>query len=156
MKQVDPTGRLNDDDQRLLMLWRDNLSLQDPRYHGKGLAHLAYESMVDDDFRHRLVSDSQSVLADLAGKLEELPDGVTLRFFENTSDTLNVVLPPRAGVVTSRPGALKDLLTSRTSAEFSASGDDWDFGNLTDSGPAPGHADGGDPDSIDGPIFVTE
>jgi hypothetical protein len=147
---------LNEEDNRILGHWRDSLSVQDPRYHSKGLLQLATHAMIDEEFRSRLVNDTEALFRELQPKLEELPEGVALRFFDNTNDTLNVILPPQAGEVSHRSAALKDLLRSRTSVELISGGDDWDFGNFTDSGPAPGHADGGDPDSVDGPIFVVE
>jgi hypothetical protein len=145
---------LNEDDKRVLRYWRESLTPLDPRYRLKSLLTLAHQAMIDEAFRSRLISETQAVLGEFQPHLIDLPKGVKLAFFENTKDTLNVVLPPRAGEMAYRSKALREILRSRTSdAVTIASGDDWDMGNATDSGPAPGHADGGDPDSVDGPIF---
>jgi hypothetical protein len=146
---------LSEDDRNMLRLWRDGLSVVDPRYHMKGVLQLANHAMVDEQFRTRLVNDTDALLREVEPKLEPVPEGVTLRFFANTPDTLNVVLPPMIGEMDKRPAALRELLRSRTSEAVAFGGDDFDFGNFFDSGPAPGHADGGDPHTADGSIFVT-
>ena len=105
---------LNDDDRRVLVTWRENLTLQDPRYGSKGLFALAAYSMANDEVRSRLLNDLGGVLEEAPALAAELPEDVTLRFFENTSDTLNVVLPPRAGETSRRPARLRDMLRSRT------------------------------------------
>lgn len=148
------SNNLSDEDTRVLRLWRENLVLQDPRYRSKGLLAIAAMAVADEHFRSRLVNDTEALLSELPSTLD-LPEGVALKFFDNTQNTLFVVLPPQAGVMDNKPQALRDVLRSRTADALSFGSDDFDFGNLTDSGPAPGHADGGDPDSRDGPIFVT-
>ncbi|MBO2446634.1 hypothetical protein J4573_05995 [Actinomadura barringtoniae] len=141
---------LSDEDQKALRVWRDALVVQDQRLENKGVLKLAAMSMVDEDFRSRLVNDPESVLKDVRAQMG-IPESVALRFFDITMDTVNIVLPPRAGSMTDRPKPLRDLLQSRT-AELSFGGDDFDFGNLTDSGPL-GHVDGGDGHPVDGSIF---
>ena len=129
---------LNDDDRRLILDWRESLTLQDPRYEGKGLLALAVLSMVNEDVRYRLVHDDlEGVLRQAPAIRAQLPEGVTLRFFENTDETLNVVLLPRSGEMGRRSTALRDMLRSRT-ATGSFFQDDYnlfkdDF-NLSDSG----------------------
>ena len=144
---------LNDEDQRVLRHWRESLTLQDIRYGGKGLLLLAHWAMVDSEFRSRLVNDTDAFLRELQLKLNDLPEGVTLTFLENTKSTLNVVLPPPAGEMAYRSPTLREVLRSRTTPETRWFQDDFDMGDLGDAkGPMPG-ADGGDPDSIDPPIF---
>jgi hypothetical protein len=129
---------LNDDDRRVIVAWRENLALLDPRYGGKGLLALAALSMANDEIRSRLLTDDlYGVLEKAPALAAELPRGVTLRFFENTSNSLNVVLPPRTGEMSRRPARLRNLLRSRTET-VAASGDDYDLFkddfNLSDSG----------------------
>jgi hypothetical protein len=129
---------LNDDDRRMLVAWRDSVMLQDPRYGGKGLLALAALSMANDVVRSRLLTDVASVLEEAPALAAELPSGVTLRFFENTGDSLHVVLPPRSGETSRRPAPLRDLLRSRTEVVGESFRDDFnlfsdDF-NLSDSG----------------------
>jgi hypothetical protein len=105
---------LSEDDQNGLRLWRESLTLLDGRYHSKVLLKLAARSMVDDEFRSRLVDDTDAVL----GELEPgLPGDAEVRFYANTPATVNVVLPPRAGELGKRPVALRDALSSRTSGD---------------------------------------
>jgi hypothetical protein len=141
---------LSDEDQKALNIWRDGIVIQDQRLESKGVLKLAAMSMVDEDFRSRLVNDPESVLKDLRAELG-IPESVTLRFFDITATTVNIVLPPRAGSMTDRPAPLRDLLQSRT-AELSFGQDDRDFGDLGDSGPL-GHVDSGDGHPLDGSIF---
>src|SRR5437870_2336082 len=103
---------LTDEDERVLRLWRENLVLQDPRYGSKALFTLAACAMADGQFRYRLVTDTQAILDELG-----VPEGITLRFFENTEGTLNVVLPPSSGEMSERPVSLRDELSSRTSSQ---------------------------------------
>jgi len=144
--------KLSAEEKRLLEVWRDSLTLLDPRYHSKGLLQLAYNAMIDEKLRARLVNDTEAVLKELRAKLDAMPAGVSVRFHENSKDTLNVVLPPPAGEMAKRSKGLRDLLRSRTVAEFRIGRDDFDFGNFTDGGPV-GHTDGGDGHTADPPIF---
>jgi hypothetical protein len=141
---------LNDEDQRVLRVWRDGLVLQDPRLENKGVLKLAAIAMLDEDFRSRLVNDTEDVLKDIRSQLG-IPESVTLKFFDITKDTVNIVLPPRAGSMASRPKPLRDVLKSRTAAQ-SFFQDDFDLGDLGDSGPL-GHVDSGDGHPSDGSIF---
>jgi hypothetical protein len=128
---------LSEDDRKVLRLWRESLTLLDGRYHDKVLLKLVARAMVDDEFRSRLVNDTDAVM----GELEPgLPDGMDVRFFANTPTTVNVVLPPRAGEMENRSGALRDALRSRTSGDaLGFFEDDWD---ISDAG------------GIDPPIFL--
>jgi hypothetical protein len=121
---------------RLLVHWYESLALQDVRYYSKAVIELAHHAMVDEKFRRRLVDDTQTVLRELQDKLGDLPRDVTLKFLENTKDTLNVVLPPRAEEMDDRPTPLRELLRSRTSEPIPTEGlfrDDFDFGGHGDS-----------------------
>jgi hypothetical protein len=108
-------GVLSEEDERLLHLWRESLVLQDPRYKSKVLLKFAAITMADEEFRSRLVNDTEAVLHEFQSKVD-WPEGLTLRFLENTQDTLNVVLPPRSGEMSDQPVALREVLRSRTTA----------------------------------------
>jgi hypothetical protein len=116
---------LGEDDRSALRLWRESLALLDERYHDKALLKLVARAMVDDEFRSRLVDDTDAVLGELELKL---PNGMRVRFLANTPTTVNVVLPPGAGEMEKRPRALRDALRSRTSGEALAFFEDdfWD------------------------------
>src|SRR5262245_10821399 len=77
---------LSDEDKRVLRNWRDSLTLQDPRYHSKGILQVAQRAMSDEEFRTRLLNDTQALLRELQPKA--LPPGVTLMFLENTRNAL--------------------------------------------------------------------
>lgn len=122
---------LSDDDQNVLRLWRESLSLLDMRYHGKALLMLVARAMADDEFRSRLVNDTDAVLSEFE---PGLPDGLQARFLDNTPTTVNVVLPPRAGEMEKRPKALRDALRSRTAENaVELFQDDLDFGNFANA-----------------------
>jgi hypothetical protein len=123
-----PDG-LSEDDWRLVRLWRENQVLQDPRYSSKGLLKLVVWAMLDEAVRRRLLADPDAFLAEHADLKGHLPEGVALRFLENDSDTLNVVLPPRRGATEYQPMALREVLRSRTSG-LSAFKDDFDLGDF--------------------------
>ena len=127
--QEERAAALNDDDERALRLWRENLILQDPRYKSKVLLKFVAVSMADEQFRSRLVNDTDSILREFRAKVD-WPEGLTLRFFENTEDTLNIVLPPRAGATSEQPSALRDVLRSRTASDAGFLKDDFDIGNF--------------------------
>lgn len=145
--------RLNAEDERLLRLWQESVVLQEPRLNSKGVAGLVRMAMVDEPFRARLVNDTERLLDELDRKVrisDQLPDGVTLRFLENTPDTLYVVLPPRAREMSRRSPSLRELLSSRTSA-LAWFEDNADLGDaVLDNGDG---RDTGDP-AVDPPIFV--
>jgi hypothetical protein len=134
----------------LLRMWKESLVMQDTRYRAKALLRLAALSMVSEEYRTRLVNDTQAVLNEMR-LLDDLPMGVTLRFHENTAETLHVVLPPRRQELDSRPPRFRELLRSRTS-ENSFLLDDVDLGDWTDLIPN-GVADGGDAAILDIPII---
>jgi hypothetical protein len=141
----DPKGPSGptDDERRVLSLWKEGLVSQDPRYENKGLLLLAALAMTNPEFRSRLINDSESVLNELASNYS-LPSGVKLKFYENTPETLNVVLPALGGGLAKRPPEFRELLRSRTSeASDSLFADDIDLGDWSlDS-------DRGDPDIRD-------
>ena len=132
---------LGDDDDRIFHLWLESLVLQDPRYNSKAIAVLAREAMVNEQLRSRVLSDPEGCLKELGSKLA-LPEGVGVRFLENTQATLNVVLPPRAGGASRMSPTLRDRLRSRTMASAAWFSDDWDTGPFM-----------GDPEERDPPIF---
>ncbi|MFG2987420.1 hypothetical protein ACGFYQ_40435 [Streptomyces sp. NPDC048258] len=113
---------MNDDDALALRNWFDGLSWQDPRYDSKFLLKLAALSMGSDEMRRRLLNDTDNLVSEVrshsdrakAVKSDPL-EGVTLRFWENTPDTLHIVLPPRAGAASELPERLQNALRSRTS-----------------------------------------
>ncbi|MFL6075185.1 MAG: hypothetical protein ACJ73S_17455 [Mycobacteriales bacterium] len=122
---------LTEDDRNVLHLWRESLTFLDDRYNDKVLLRLADRSMRDPEFRARLVDDAASVLAEIGASVM---DGLRVRFFANTPDTVNVVLPPPAGEVRHRTSALRDALRSRTSGDaLFFLEDDW---NISDPGGA--------------------
>jgi hypothetical protein len=115
----------DDEDRDLLRLWRENLTLQDQRYDSKVLLKLVVLAMTDEQTRSRLINDTEDFLREVRSNVDlDLPEGTSLRFFENTQDTLNVVLPPpaggmrytRSGQLTYRSPELRDALRSRTSS----------------------------------------
>lgn len=124
---------LSDDDKNVLRHWHDSLGVLDSRYGEKGVLQLAHQAMLDEQFRSRLVGDTEALLGELQSKLDPLPEGVKLRFFANTPDTLNVVLPPEAGEMEKRPVELRERLSSRTSEAVALFRDDFDIGDFTDS-----------------------
>ncbi|MFD8686319.1 hypothetical protein [Streptomyces sp. NPDC059651] len=145
---------INGDDVRGLRHWYTSLTFQDPRFEdGKGLLKLAALTMVHDDLRSRLVHDTESVLREFRTKLP-LPEGVTLRFWENTSDTLHIVLPPRAGEMSERHPEVREVLRSRTQRDSALTrgdtgggsyfGDDWAPADVGDPIDDFGHIDYGD------------
>ncbi|WP_248959144.1 hypothetical protein [Sphaerisporangium perillae] len=144
----EPAPAFGDEDERLFRLWFESLVLQDKRYLNKGLAVLARMAMADEEFRARLVDDPDGALHGLRERLR-LPAGVKLNFFDNTHDSLNLVLPPRAGDVRNRTHALREILRSRTTESDAFLSDDFDFYFNTHSGGGPL-----DPESADPPIFL--
>lgn len=138
-----------EDELGTLRLWKEFLRSQDQRYGNKGLLKVVASAMGNNEFRSRLLLDPESILREVSS-VYDLPEGVTLRFHENTPDTLHVVLPPLAGEQSS---ALRDLLRSRTSSDLHFFQDDIDLGDWTDPIPG-GGTDRGDQtnrDSTDQP-----
>jgi hypothetical protein len=119
-------GDMSEDDQNVLHQWRDSLSLLDQRYHDKRLVRFAARSMVDEDFRTRLVEDGNRLIH--GG--DESPDDVLVKFFANSTYVLHVVLPPPAGDTAFRPAALRDALRSRTSESVGFFQDEWNIADL--------------------------
>lgn len=133
---------MSDDDQRILRLWRESLSLLDTRYEDKRLVRIAARAMVDDELRAQLAEGGHSV----AGE-------PTVRFYVNTPETLHVVLPPRAGESEQRPGPLRDDLHSRTSASDAAwFRDDFDISDPGGADPPISLPLGDGVDSIGAPL----
>ena len=100
--------------------WRENLIVMDSRYKSKVLLKFAVLAMVDEQFRYRLVNDTEAVLGELRSQAD-LPEGVTVKFFDNTPGTLNVVLPPRAGEISSLsapPSASSSVHGQRPTGNF--------------------------------------
>jgi hypothetical protein len=123
---------MSDDDQRILRLWRESLSLLDTRYEDKRLVRIAARAMVDDELRAKLVERDYAVAEEPSAAGPTEPRPVEVRFHVNTPEMLHVVLPPRAGEAETRPAALRDDLRSRTSARDAAWFRD-DF-NISDPG----------------------
>ena len=148
-RNEDAEKRLPEEGRAFLNEWRRGLILQDHRYNNKGLLQLVSRAMVDEEFRSRLLKDADGLLRDFSPKLEPMPQGVTIKFLENSGTVLNVVLPPRVGDIDYRP-LLRDLLRSRTSSTIAASVDDYDFGNVFPAD-ANDHGDPGGGDVV-GPL----
>jgi hypothetical protein len=132
----------NDALRLVLRLWKEGHVTQDVRYENKGILKLVSSSLTDRDFRRRLLDDTPSALAEAPEG--HLPEGIELRFHENTADTLHVVLPPLGGGLEHRSPRFHDRLFSRTSTLHEALfSDDIDLGDWSlDS-------DRGDPDTRD-------
>ncbi|MET7436783.1 hypothetical protein ACWERY_10920 [Streptomyces sp. NPDC004082] len=130
---------MNKDDELVLRQWCQNLVFQDQRYKNKAIFKLAALAMGNDEIRWRLVNDTESILSEFRSKLD-LPEGTTLRFWDNTPDTLHVVLPPRPGEASKRSAPLREALRSETIKgegsgfgrdDFRNHGDAWDdFGTI--------------------------
>jgi hypothetical protein len=86
---------LNEEDERVFFLWRENIALQDPRVNNKALNLLVRAAMADDQIRSQLVNDTEGILDELRPKFV-MPEDATIKFYDNARDTLHVVLPPRA------------------------------------------------------------
>lgn len=148
----------DDEDRDVVRLWRESFSLLDGRYHSKALLQAVVFAMTDEQIRSRLINDTEGSLIGDQSSID-LPEGTTVRFFENTQNTLNVVLPPptggmsysRSGEMTYRPPELREALRSRTSsAERNPFWkDDYDFGD-SDFSWFFGDPIGRDPDTRDG------
>jgi hypothetical protein len=126
-------AHLSETDQNLLRAWYEHLILLDPRYSDKRVRKLGARAMVDDEFRRGLVGDAGTAASE--GESES-PDRVDVRFHTNTTRTLHVVLPPKAGATENFPTPLRDALRSRTSDAAGFLQDDWNIS---------------DPDSLDHP-----
>ena len=113
------------DDDRVLRQWFSSLVLQDERFDDKKILKLGALALQNDEFRARILDDTAAVLEELG---YEGPDGLRLRVYENTADTLNLVLPSPAA---SKSKGLREQLRSRTSAAFLDTVDDWDFGDIS-------------------------
>ncbi|PZG14829.1 hypothetical protein C1I95_20875 [Micromonospora craterilacus] len=123
--QPDPS-KLSDDAHRQLRDWRVTLWELDRRYEDKGLLALAAMSLADEEIRARLIRDPQSVMAELGITLQ-LPEHTTVRFVENTQDTLTVILPARLAEREQRPAGLDVHLASRLTTLKAFLQDDFDF-----------------------------
>jgi hypothetical protein len=144
----------NDALRLVLRLWKEGHVTQDVRYENKGILKLISLSLTDQDFRNRLLSDTRGTLAEVPPG--HLPEGLELKFYENTPNTIHIVLPPLGGGLEHRSPRFQERLFSRTSeAGERLFADDIDLGDWsTDS-------DHGDPDIRDSmnsapPITLSE
>ncbi|GHB50544.1 hypothetical protein GCM10010347_20100 [Streptomyces cirratus] len=146
------SNAVDEDDALVLRNWFDSLSWQDPRYGNKLLLKLAALAMGSDEKRQRLLSDADVLVREVqSGAGFDPLEGVHLRFWENTPDTLHIILPPRAGAASEIPKSLKEALRSRTSLPKDGVHvrDDsaWDFGNFYDSTDRGNHGEDSPPDA---------
>jgi hypothetical protein len=109
---------MSDDDQRILRLWRQALSVLDARYEDKRLVRIAAQAMVDDELRAKVAQGDYVAEGEQSapGEGEAEAGAVEVRFHVNTPETLHVVLPPRAGEIETQPVALRNDLRSRTAS----------------------------------------
>jgi hypothetical protein len=119
--------------------WFESLVNQDIRYNTKAIGLLARQAMVDDAFRAQVLQDPAGALRAL-GANHSLPTEFAVKFVDNTSTLLNVVLPPRAATIakyfgsTSEPAseqrvAVRLRLRSRTADFPTLFHDDWNLGD---------------------------
>jgi hypothetical protein len=113
--------------------WMQSLVAQDVRYNTKAIGLLVREAMVDDRVRSQILEDPAGALRALGSRLE-LPSEFTVRFFDNTTTVLNVVLPPPAKILESnfeRGGelgtGLRERLRSRTADFPTLFHDNWNW-----------------------------
>jgi hypothetical protein len=136
--------------------WRASLALLDHRYEDKGLLTLIALAMSDERLRYRLIHETEDVLNEVRSSNEHgtrvpLPEGFTLKFFDNTSDTLHVVLPPQLRETRARTPVMRELLRSRTELFGCLFNDDWNTTDLRDSYGTSGRYDVADPSTADWP-----
>jgi hypothetical protein len=124
-----PQKFLSIEDTAALRRWREALILQSPYGEHKSILKLVAAAMTDEAFRTRLLTDTDAVITEFKRMGWTYPDDITIKFYDNTRDVLNIVLPPRAGAMKSRPPALREVLRSG-SATFSTF-DDFDHGNAS-------------------------
>ncbi|MFI1377239.1 hypothetical protein ACH4UY_35220 [Streptomyces longwoodensis] len=117
-------SKLSKAGQNALRIWHESLTLLDPRYRDKDFLKAAALSMVDEEYRAKLIRDSEAV-AGRPGAHSASPGAIEVKFHANTDTTLHVVLPPSERELEGRDPALRDVLISR-SAYFR---DEW---NLSD------------------------
>jgi hypothetical protein len=116
---------LSEDAQRRLQDWRITMWELDSRYEDKGLFVLAAVAMADPEYRARLIADPQSVMVELGITLE-LGEYTTVRFVENTADSVTVILPPVVAQE-ARPKSVDEYLASRTIKVKAFFQDDFNF-----------------------------
>jgi hypothetical protein len=130
---------MTDEAELIFRDWLESLTDQDIRYDEKVIGLLVRAAMVDDRLRAQVLEDPEGALHALGSSLS-LPEEFTVRFSENTSRVLNVVLPPRAEAVATyfdgwarddRLVALRERLQSRTADFPTLFKDNW---NLHDAG----------------------
>jgi hypothetical protein len=132
------------DEQRVLAFWKDGLTSIDPRYDTKALLKLGGVAMLDREFRTKLLNETEETLGYFTAY--PLPKGLTLKFYENTADTLHVVLPPFGGGLNERTPEFREALRSRTSGALFLARDDFDMGDWSDwsgNSVGPDHGDEG-------------
>ncbi|WP_055625347.1 nitrile hydratase subunit alpha [Streptomyces sp. JHA19] len=150
---------LSEEERQQLRDWRVTLWELDPRYGDKKLLVLAGMSLANEEIRAKLIADPQSVMAEFGIALNLL-ESTTVRFVENTADTLTVILPARPAELEDRPESLNSYLESRLTKVKAFLRDDFDWqshaaGDIVDHPDSPDHKDShfewGDPDTRDHP-----
>lgn len=117
---------LSDDQRKTLDVLRLTSNAIDPRFELKSIRLLVARAIADPAFRAVLLSDADSVLKDLRGH-SDLPDTLHVRFVENSTDHLTVVLPPAMEARSEKTKSVRDLIISRTMSDptvFSVGGTD--------------------------------
>ncbi|MFE7332693.1 hypothetical protein ACFU8W_49315 [Streptomyces sp. NPDC057565] len=150
---------LSEEERQQLRDWRVTLWELDPRYGDKKLLVLAAMSLADEDIRAKLIADPQSAMAEFGITLDLL-ESTTVRFVENTADTLTVILPDGPAELEDRPANLDAYLKSRLTKVEAFLRDDFDWqgipaGDIVDHPDSPDHKDShfewGDADTKDHP-----
>ena len=108
----------------------------------KGILKLVVLAMTDLEFRSRLINETDAVIAEFQALGWSYPENVQLNFYENSANTMNIVLPPPAGTLRSFPPAVRQLLRSGTREALLM--DDFDMGDIRDNN------DHGDTSALDG------
>jgi hypothetical protein len=115
-----------------LTRWRDALIVESGhRGEHKGILKLVVLAMTDLEFRTRLINETDAVIAEFQALGWSYPENVKLNFYENSANTMNIVLPPPAGTLRSFPPAVRQLLRSGTGEALGR--DDWDYGDIGDN-----------------------
>jgi hypothetical protein len=126
-----PRTWLNAEDIGGLRRWREALVVQSGhRGEHKGILKLVALAMTNQEFRNRLVNDTDAVIEEFKAKGWTYPENVKLNFYQNSQDTMNIVLPPLAGTLRSFPPAVREVLRSATSSGGLLR-DDYDFGDVS-------------------------
>jgi hypothetical protein len=138
-----PRTWLNAEDMGGLARWRDALIVESGhRGEHKGILKLVVLAMTDLEFRSRLINETDAVITEFQALGWSYPENVQLNFYENSANTMNIVLPPPAGTLRSLPPAVRQLLRSGTREALLM--DDFDMGDIRDDN------DHGDTSALDG------